>query len=70
MMSLLRKYKQILVLFFAALITVVFSNVVFAQQPPVRTNGVITVATSQPQDDAVASYRQFVATHLEPNFYQ
>jgi hypothetical protein len=76
MMSLLRKYNKILVFFFAALLSVIFSNTVFAQQPQMSTsdlNGGVTVANSLPQEPAQDvvdnSYFEFAASHLEPNFY-
>ena len=70
MMSLLRKYKKILVLFFAALLSVVFSNTVIAQQSQVSKialNDNVTVASSLPQE---RSDDGFAASHLERNFYQ
>jgi hypothetical protein len=70
MMSLLRKYKKILVLFFAALMSVIFFNTVFAQQPQVAKialNDNAPVAISLPH---VRSDDGFAASHLEQNFYQ
>jgi hypothetical protein len=65
MLSLLKKYRQWLVCFFASLLCVVFSSVVFAQKAPAFDN----VANTQQQPSFANNY-DFPDSHQEPNFYQ
>lgn len=68
MIRLLHKYQQWLLCFFASLLLVVFSSVVFAQEAPTSNVPSVNVANA-PQQDVHPDYYGFVASHLEPNFY-
>jgi hypothetical protein len=65
MLSLLKKYRQWLAYFFAGLLCVVFSSVVFAEKAPAFDN----VVKTQKQTSFENNY-DFPASHQEPNFYQ
>jgi hypothetical protein len=64
MIRLLQKYQQWLVCFFASLLLVVFSSVVFAQEA--------TVSASEPSVDVTNANANYAAalTHGEGNFYE
>ena len=62
MIRLLKKYQQWLVCFFASLLLVIFSSVVFAQEAPTSNAPSVNVAPLNLNYD-------FPASHSEPNFY-
>lgn len=66
MIRLLQKYQQWLVCFFASLLLVVFSSVIFAQQAPAQISNVPSNVANLDQHP---EYDGFVASHLEPNYY-
>lgn len=68
MIRLLQKYQQWLVCFFASLLLVVFSSVVFAEEGTTSNIRSVDVVNAQMQN-VQSDYYDFVNTHMEPNFY-
>jgi hypothetical protein len=75
-MGLLKIAKKSLVWFLTSLLFVVLSATAFAKQPQTFTIGLesnkFEFASLQATDNSAinSSYNEFVASHLEPNFYQ
>ncbi|MHC5717489.1 MAG: hypothetical protein ACYTX0_36595 [Nostoc sp.] len=73
MISLLKQYKRTLAWFISGLfLAVLLFSVTSNQQPATASNPASNQSYTTPstQLDATATYSDFGATHLEPNFYQ
>ena len=71
MISLLKQYKRALVWFISGLVMAALLFLGTSNQQPATATAFSQIhATASTQLDVTATYSDFGATHLEPNFYQ
>jgi len=67
MISLLKQYKRALAWFISGLVMAALLFLATSNQQPATAQSHTTAST---QPDVTATYSDFGASHLEPNFYQ